>query len=131
LNAPPTSVAIVEQHPAMRRRLSALLEAEPGVELVGHASDLDGLTALLHQHAPHVALIDQRALAPGGLKILPLLCATFASTAILITAFPEWPGHDTAVRALGAAGLIAKTADPDAWLNAIRNARAEPRGTSQ
>lgn len=58
--APAIRVALAEDHALVRDGLTRLVEAEADLELVGMASDLPGLLALVEERGPDVVVTDIR-----------------------------------------------------------------------
>lgn len=121
-NARPLTVGVAERHPVMSGALCGLLEAESDIDLIGQTCSYTGLLTLLRRQRPQVLLLDPGVLGARGLCALRALCSAHRDTAVIVSAFPEWRGYEQAVRSLGAAGLLSKTAPPAAWLNTIRDA---------
>ena len=121
-------VAVAERSAPLRRALVAMLGDRPEIELVGQAGDRGQLLALLRDHRPDVLIVDPATLGPGGLQALPMISGANAGTAILVSDFADWSGYEEAVRGLGAAGLIPKSAPPEAWLRAISDGAGARRG---
>lgn len=51
-------VVLADDHDAMRRSLRRLLDAENGITVVGEAFDVESATRQVHEHSPHVLILD-------------------------------------------------------------------------
>lgn len=77
-------VMLVDDHPAFRAGLAALIESEPDLEVVAEAGD--GLTAvqLYREKQPDVVLMDLRLPGVGGVETTMTLCKEFPDARIII-----------------------------------------------
>lgn len=80
----PTSIVLVDDHPAVRRGVGALIAAERDLEIVGETGD--GLEAvhLIGQLKPDVVVLDLRLPGLNGLKVLPLILDRSRRTQVVI-----------------------------------------------
>ena len=58
------SLVIADDHPLILAGMAALIEAEPGLVLLGQAVDADGAVAQYERHRPDILLVDLNM--PGG-----------------------------------------------------------------
>ena len=119
-------ILIVDDHPAMRAGLSAVLRAEPGLVPLSAASSDNDLWPALNRTKPDVVVLDYHLPGDDGLVLcrrikrqLPppavLLYSAYADTSLMIPA-----------RLAGVDGLINKSAPADELYDAIRRvARGE------
>ncbi len=101
-------IVIADDHPIFREGLRRLLEAEPGLVVVGQAGDGDEALKLVSQLKPDVLLLDLAMPRMGGLDVLRELNDMRSTTrAVLLTAAVE---REEAVQALasGAFGVVLK-----------------------
>ena len=119
-------ILIADDHAIVREGLRALLETEPGMELVGEASD--GIEAVRKQQAlrPDVTLLDLVMPRQDGLAALTEIRQKDPQARILVlTSFAEDERVFPAIMA-GALGYLLKDATPQELLKAIRDvARGE------
>lgn len=104
----PCRVAIVDDHPEIRRLLSMMLRFEPGIELVGEATN--GLEAvdLARRLLPDALLLDIAMPVMDGLEALPQILAISPDTTVLmLSAFSSDQFRSEAER-LGASGYVEK-----------------------
>jgi NarL family two-component system response regulator LiaR len=120
-------VLIVDDHAVVREGLRALIETEPGMELVGEAAD--GVEAVAQAQAlqPNVILLDLMMPRKGGIEAIGEIMAADAGARILVlTSFAEDDKVFPAIQA-GALGYLLKDASPSELLQAIRDVyRGEP-----
>jgi DNA-binding NarL/FixJ family response regulator len=57
-------VALADDHPAIRAQMRRLLASDPALELVGTASNGDGLIALCRDQMPAIVLLDLQMPGP-------------------------------------------------------------------
>ncbi|WP_103338938.1 response regulator transcription factor [Amycolatopsis sp. CA-126428] len=97
----PVRVLVAERDPAVRARLSAVLEEADGIELVGAAPDVTAARVTLRRRLPDVLLLDLRLGWPDALTRRPAVVAlaTFDSDAGILRALRD-----------GAAGFLLRSA---------------------
>src|SRR5262249_81541 len=120
-------VLIADDEPVVRLGLNALLAPEPGVEVIGEATD--GITAVEQARAlrPDVLLLDLRMPGKDGLQVIEELAETAPAVGVLVLpGFAEDEQIFSAIRA-GALGYLLKWSGPPELLAAIR---AVARGES-
>lgn len=101
----------------MGEGLAALLAADPSLEVVGLARDEPIAAALIGQAAPDVVLCD--VMLGGRDAGFDLLAGHRDRCSFLMYSAFDLQGHHARAVALGAAGFLAKTADPPDILAAI------------
>ena len=113
------SVAIVEDEPLIRAGISALVDAQPDLQVVGKATDGDEAVALVDRTHADVLLMDIRMQRLGGIDATRAVCAGEPAPPVLIlTTFDGDPEVLQALRA-GASGYVLKR-NPDDLPTAIR-----------
>src|SRR5438309_5412094 len=114
-------ILIVDDQAVVRSGFRALLEDEPGFEIVGEAQDGREAIALVARRQPDVVLMDIRMPGMDGLEATRLLTAPSAEhpvRVIVITTFDLDEYVFAALRA-GAAGFLLKDAQPEVLIDAI------------
>jgi DNA-binding NarL/FixJ family response regulator len=120
--AKPLTVLLADDHPLFRKGLRALLEAMPGIQLVGEASSGPEAVKLAAAHRPDLVLMDLQMPGGGGLAATRQLSRELPDIHILVvTLFEDEESIFTALRA-GARGYILKDAGEDEMMRAIRAA---------
>ena len=116
-------VAIVEDDRAILEHLSALLQQQPDMQLVGAASTLAQGRILLDAE-PHVMLLDLGLPDGSGLDLIRE--AVGRATPIEVAAMTVFGDEAHVMGALeaGATGYLLKDGDPEAMLQAVRELHA-------
>ena len=104
----PIRVAIVDDHTILRAGLRMLLEANPGMLVVGEASNRVEAFSLVEREQPDVILLDLDLGGESSLSFIEDLIGVSTGARILVlTGVVEPEQHQRAVR-LGAMGLVFK-----------------------
>ena len=115
----PIRVLIAEDQALLRTTLAALLEAEPGMSVVGLAEDGSRAVALAAELRPDVVLMDIQMPGLTGIEATTRICAdpALAATRVLILTMFE---IDDYVLGAGACGFLLKDTDPQSLVDAVR-----------
>jgi NarL family two-component system response regulator LiaR len=120
-------ILIADDHAVVREGLRALIDIEPGMELVDEAAD--GVEAVQRARSlhPDVILLDLVMPHMGGIEAIGAIKAENPDARILVlTSFAEDDKVFPAIRA-GALGYLLKDSSPGELLQAIRDVyRGEP-----
>jgi DNA-binding NarL/FixJ family response regulator len=117
-------VLIADDQGIVRAGLSTILNGQPGIEVVGQASDGRTAVALARRLRPDVCLFDIRMPVLDGIEATRLLAGPGAAdpiAVIVITTFDTDEYIYGALRA-GARGFLLKGAEPDQLVQAIHAA---------
>ena len=117
-------VLLADDQALVRAGFRALLDAEPGIEVVGEASDGREAVALARRLRPDVCLFDIRMPELDGLEATRLLAGPDVAdpmAVVVITTFDEDEYVHGALKA-GARGFLLKDAGPELLLQAIHAA---------
>ena len=113
---------IVDDHPALRCGLVALLQREPDFTVVGEASNGIEAVDLAFSLKPNVILMDLALPKKSGLQAIHEIHAANADIRILIfTSFSDGEKIIAGIKA-GAIGYLIKDSTPQELFNAIRSA---------
>jgi DNA-binding NarL/FixJ family response regulator len=113
-------VLIVDDHPAVRAGLVAVMRAEPGLLPVASAADPDGALAEARRRHPHVALVDYHLREGDGLLVCRDLKSLPAPPRVLIySAFAE-AGLGLPATIAGADGLVDKGTPTEELFERVR-----------
>ena len=119
-NLPPVRIVIADDHPVFRHGLRRLLEAEPGLQVVGEAGDGAEAVAVVRRLKPDILLLDLAMPGVPGLEALSELAGSSAPVrTILLTAAVETPQIVEALQ-LGARGVVLKHSASQLLLKSIR-----------
>ena len=113
-------VLLVDDHPAMRTGLAAVLAAEPGMVVLGAAASADELTPALNRTKPDVVLLDYHLPSSDGLVLCRVLKRSVPAPGVLM--YSAYADASLAIPAIlaGADGLLNKAAPAKDLYDAIR-----------
>ena len=118
--ATPIRVVLADDHPVVRRGLSALLKTLAGVEVVGQAGTGVEAVREVALNRPNVVIMDLRMPELDGVGATRQIVRDYPGTGVLVlTMFDEDAMVADALRA-GARGYLLKGADQDEIERAIR-----------
>ncbi len=75
---------LVDDHPAFRKGMAALIESEPGLEVVGQTGDGGEALALYRQKKPDIVLMDLRLPGLGGVEATMAIRKEFPDARIIV-----------------------------------------------
>jgi DNA-binding NarL/FixJ family response regulator len=113
-------VLLVDDQPLLRMGFRLILEAEPGIEVVGEAADGAagvGMASALH---PDVVLMDVRMPGMDGITATASIVAAGQESKVLILTTFDLDQYVFAGLRAGASGFLLKDAPPAELLTAIR-----------
>jgi NarL family two-component system response regulator LiaR len=123
----PVRILIADDHAVVRRGLQTLINSEPGLEVIGEASD--GVEAVEKARAlePDVLLLDMMMPRQTGLEAIVQIKQTHPDARILVlTSFAEDDKVFPAIKS-GALGYLLKDSSPEQLLQSIYDVyRGEP-----
>jgi len=127
---PPIRVLVVDDHAMVRDGISALLNRQADMEVIGEASDGAEAIAMFRQLAPDVTLMDVQMPGVGGVEAIAEIRRIASGARILV--LTTYPGDANAVRALraGAAGYLLKNGVRSELVDAIRSVHLGRRAFS-
>ena len=124
----PLRLLIADDHVVVRAGLRALLDGEPGFEVVAEAGSGEEAVRVATDLTPDVVLMDLRFGSPDhgidGVEAVRALTADLPGTAVVM--LTSYSGHADVVRALqaGARGYVLKAGPPEELFQAAREAAA-------
>lgn len=117
----PIRVIVADDHPVVRDGLRALIEASPGIELMGEATNGDEVIELARRVRPDVVLMDLAMPGRHGIDATRDIASNgWASAVLILTMFGDDESIFAAMRA-GARGYLLKDASHDELLRAIES----------
>jgi DNA-binding NarL/FixJ family response regulator len=116
----PISVILVDDQPLLRKGFRMLLEEEPGIVVVGEASDGAAALDLVSRRHPDVVVMDVRMPGLDGIEATRAIIATEPRSRILILTTFDLDEYAFGALRLGASGFILKDVLPSEFVRAIR-----------
>ena len=118
----PIRILIAEDQALLRTTLAALLEAEPGMSVVGLAEDGARAVTLAAELRPDVVLMDIQMPGLTGIEATRRICAdpVLSATRVLILTMFEIDDYVLGALRSGACGFLLKDADPQSLVDAVR-----------
>jgi DNA-binding NarL/FixJ family response regulator len=115
-------VIVADDEPLVRQGMRLVLELEPGLEILGEASDGREAVELVRRHRPDLALLDVRMPGMDGIEAARLICAEpdlRETRVVVLTTFADDELLVGAIRA-GASGYLLKSMPPDEIRSSVR-----------
>jgi DNA-binding NarL/FixJ family response regulator len=109
--ASPLRVFLVEDAPAIRARVAALLESIPGVTLIGSADSVASAIAGLEATSPDAVVLDLQILGGSGLDVLRAVRPKLPGLRVIVLTNFATDQHRRACLAAGAEHFLDKTAE--------------------
>jgi DNA-binding NarL/FixJ family response regulator len=123
-DAPPLRIVVADDQRAVREALATVLDAEPGLEVVGLAGDGDEAVELAHRFSPEVVLMDLRMPGVDGVAATRRLATELPDVKVVVlTTFADDASILAALEA-GASGFLTKDAGREQITLAVRSAAA-------
>jgi len=120
-------VILVDDHAVVRTGYHRLLDAEPGVKVVGEAATADEANALAVRTEADVALVDLSLKGSSGIEAIRGMLARQPKLRVLVLSMHDSAGHVTQALRSGAHGYLTKYCEPDDVINGIRRIAAGKR----
>jgi DNA-binding NarL/FixJ family response regulator len=117
----PISVILVDDQPLLRKGFRMVLEEEPGIVVVGEASDGAAAIDLVSRHNPDVVVMDVRMPGMDGIEATRAITAADPRTRILILTTFDLDEYAFSALRLGASGFILKDVLPSEFVRAVRS----------
>jgi DNA-binding NarL/FixJ family response regulator len=113
-------VLSVDDHPLVREGIAAVINAQPDMKVVAHATDGHTAIRCFGEHEPDVTLMDLRLPDMSGIEAVTAIRATFPKARIIMLTTSD---RDTEIRralAVGACSYVLKTMPPHEIAETIR-----------
>ena len=121
------TIALVDDHPVIRRGLKALLESEQDFEVVGETGNGFEAAQMIEHLQPKLALLDLMLDGMSGIEVAKQLHNSTCSTAIII--FSVLSSEHYVIEALhaGVKGYVLKESPTEELIHAVREVAAGRR----
>ncbi|MEZ4862312.1 MAG: response regulator transcription factor [Caldilineaceae bacterium] len=116
----PIRIVLADDHAVLRAGLTALLNAEADMEVVGEAGDGAACIRVVQEVRPDVVLLDINMPGVNGLEALAELRKVAPASRVLMLTMHDDQTYLRQVLALGGAGYVLKQAADSELLTAIR-----------
>lgn len=113
-------IILVDDHAVVRTGYRRLLDAEPGLQVVGEAACADEANALIMRVAVDVAVVDLSLRGSSGIEAIRRMLARQPNLKVLVLSMHEGAGHITQALRSGALGYLTKYSEPDDVIDGIR-----------
>jgi DNA-binding NarL/FixJ family response regulator len=117
---PSIRILVTDDHAVLRAGLTALLNAEPDLTVVGEAADGSECLRVAQAIQPDVILLDINMPGMNGLEVLPLLRQSVPQSRVLVLTMHDDTTYLRRVLQAGGAGYVLKQAADKELLSAIR-----------
>lgn len=115
-------VVVVEQHNLMRQALRALLEQQPGIKVVGEASDAQQTVDLVARFNPDVVITVLSPLEPDPPKAVQYIKTTAQKVEVLVLGTDRAQDYILALLQAGATGYLLQDCTIDKLVRGIKQA---------
>jgi len=117
-------VLLVDDHPAFRKGMAALLESEPDLQVVAQTGDGREAVALFRQKRPDITLMDFRLPGMGGVEAILAIRKEFPDARIIV--LTTFDADEDIYRAIqsGAKSYLLKDTPDDELAATIRSVHA-------
>jgi two-component system response regulator NreC len=115
-------VVIADDHAVVRRGLKQLLSAEPDLEVLAEAGDIDDARRYVRGHHPRVLVLDLNLPGGSSLKHIPSMREEFPDTQIVVLTMQNEPAYAREALGAGALGYVLKEAAETELVEAVRRA---------
>jgi len=114
------TIFIVDDHPVLRRGLTALIESEPDLAVCGEAATCRGALEAIHEHQPDLVIVDIALEGKDGLDLIKQMKTRLPKIpGLVLSMYDEMVYAERALR-VGARGYVTKQQLDETLLVAIR-----------
>jgi DNA-binding NarL/FixJ family response regulator len=114
----------VDDHPLLREGLAAIINSQPGMQLIAEASTGREAIQQYRQHRPDVTLMDLRLPDMSGIDTMIAIRSEFADARIVMLTTFEGDVEIRRALAAGAQGYVLKSMPPKDLADVIRHVHA-------
>jgi two-component system, NarL family, response regulator NreC len=113
-------IVLADDHAVVRSALRMLLDAEPGLEVVAEAGDVDSAIRYVRGHRPQVLILDLNMPGRASLDALPDIATASPETRIVVLTMQSEPAFAREAMQAGVLGYILKEAADAELVKAVR-----------
>jgi DNA-binding NarL/FixJ family response regulator len=117
----PISVILVDDQPLLRKGFRMVLEEEPGIVVVGEASDGAAALDVVSVRHPDVVVMDVRMPGMDGIEATRAIVTTEPRSRVLVLTTFDLDEYAFSALRLGASGFILKDVPPAEFVRAVRS----------
>jgi PAS domain S-box-containing protein len=124
-------VVLADDHVVMRNGLARWLQLQPGMEVVGQASDGQEAIDLVRQLQPDLVLMDVNMPNLDGVEATRRILAEWPQVRVIGLSMSAEPDIEQAMRQAGASGYLTKATNPADLIALIRSQSHRPHATTE
>lgn len=124
MNAPPLRVLVAEDNDDLRSLLVTLISAEPDLECVGTANDVEQVLTSTAEQQADVLVLDLELQGRSSIDLLKTVRKNGNKITIVVYSGHSHPDMIRHTLAAGADAYVPKSGDYELLLDAIRDSRA-------
>jgi len=113
-------IVLADDHAVVRSALRMLLDAEPGMEVVAEAGDVEGAIRYVRGHRPEILILDLNMPGRASLEALPDIADASPETRIVVLTMQSEPAFAREAMQAGVLGYILKEAADAELVKAVR-----------
>jgi two-component system, NarL family, response regulator NreC len=116
------TIVLADDHSVVRSGLRMLLEAEPDIEVLAEAGDVDAARRYTLGHKPTVLVLDLNMPGGSSLEMIPKIAEVSPDTSVVVLTMQEDAAFAREALRAGARGYVLKHAAGTELVQAIRTA---------
>jgi DNA-binding NarL/FixJ family response regulator len=124
MTAPPLRILVAEDNDDLRDLLVTILSAEPDLDCVGSARDVEGVLAGTREKQVDVLVLDLELQGRSSIDLLKTIRKEGGSLSIIVFSGHSHPEMIRHTLAAGADAYVPKSGDYELLLDAIRDSKA-------
>ncbi|MEJ2079609.1 MAG: response regulator transcription factor, partial [Acidobacteriota bacterium] len=124
----PVRILIVDDHPAIRFGLQALLSEEPGFEVCGQAENFRKAVTAFRALHPDLVIVDISLDEGNGLDLIRQLAGDAPHCRFLVVSFHDEKLYAERALSVGASGYVSKREPLEQIVTAVRRVAAGQQG---
>ncbi|HEX5955897.1 MAG TPA: response regulator transcription factor [Solirubrobacterales bacterium] len=118
------SIVLADDHAVVRSALRLLLEAEPDLEVVAEAGDIESTVRYVRGHKPDVLVLDLNMPSGRSLGAVPEMLEASPGTSVVVLTMETDPAYAREAIQTGVLGYVLKEAVDEELVSAVRLASA-------